>query len=157
MDPRLFADGPMGLRAQLLEIPLPRRLAYDADTNALYINFERLQVRAAQEVESIRREVAAKLDGIGRKVYAIVNYDNFSLAPELVDDYAAMVQGLLSTYYWDVTRYTTSSFLRHKLGDALQRRGVAPHIYESSDEALKHLRDLDAAAGVMGDGLSDLL
>ena len=153
MDARLFASGPMGLREQLLEIPLDRRLTYDADSNALFINFERLSVRTPQDVEDIRRHVANKLAGIGKKVYAIVNYDNFSLAPELVDDYAAMVKGLLEAYYWDVTRYTTSGFLRMKLGDALERRGVAPHIYESSDEALKHLRDIevlrDAAPGAV--------
>jgi propionate CoA-transferase len=153
MDARLFASEPMGLREQLLEIPLDRRLTYDADSNALFINFERLSVRTPQDVEDIRRHVANKVAGIGKKVYAIVNYDNFNLAPEVVDDYAAMVKGLLEAYYWDVTRYTTSGFLRMKLGDALQRRGVAPHIYESSDEALKHLRDIevlrDAAPGAV--------
>jgi propionate CoA-transferase len=41
-----------------------------------------------------------------------------------------------------VTRYTTSGFLRMKLGDALARRGVAPHIYESGDEAREHLKEL---------------
>ena len=61
-----------------------------------------------------------------------------------------MVKGLLAAYYWDVTRYTTSGFLRLKLGDALQRRGVAPHIYESSDEALAHLRQIEDAAGGSG-------
>jgi propionate CoA-transferase len=147
MEARLFGAEPMGLRERLLEIPLARRLSYDADLNALFINFERLQVRTPQDVEAIRREVARKLDGIGRKVYAIVNYDSFSIAPELVDDYAAMVKGLLETYYWNVTRYTTSGFLRLKLGDALLRRGVAPHIYESSDEALKHLRELEDGGG----------
>jgi propionate CoA-transferase len=29
-----------------------------------------------------------------------------------------------------------------KFGDALRRRGVAPHIYESREEAEGHLRDL---------------
>jgi propionate CoA-transferase len=151
MDARLFGSEPMGLREHLLEIPLARRLTYDADSNALFINFEHFSVRTAQDVEDIRRHVANKLAGIGKKVYAIVNYDDFSLAQELVDDYAAMVKGLLEAYYWDVTRYTTSGFLRMKLGDALERRGVAPHIYESSDEALKHLHDIevlrDAAPG----------
>ena len=36
-----------------------------------------------------------------------------------------------------VTRYTTSAFLRMKLGDALLKRRVAPHIYESREEARK--------------------
>jgi hypothetical protein len=34
-----------------------------------------------------------------------------------------------------VTRYTTSTFLRMKIGDALKERKMAPHIYESREEA----------------------
>ena len=44
----------------------------------------------------------------------------------------------VSKFYGSVTRYTTSSFLRMKLGDALKRRGVAPYIYESPEEAREH-------------------
>jgi hypothetical protein len=29
------------------------------------------------------------------------------------------------------------------LGDALKRRALAPHIYESAEEASTHLRDLE--------------
>jgi propionate CoA-transferase len=35
-----------------------------------------------------------------------------------------------------VSRYTTSAFMRLKLGEALQGRGVSPHVYESRREAL---------------------
>lgn len=42
---------------------------------------------------------------------------------------------LVNGHYECVTRYTTSSFLRLKLGDALKRRGVSPYIYESPEEA----------------------
>jgi propionate CoA-transferase len=54
-----------------------------------------------------------------------------------------MVQGLVDRFYHGVTRYTTSSFLRLKLGEALLRRNVAPHIYESAEEARAHLRELE--------------
>ena len=53
----------------------------------------------------------------------------------------ASVKDLVDRYYWGVTRYTTSNFLRMKLGDALAQRGLAPHIYESAEEAHHHLRD----------------
>jgi propionate CoA-transferase len=39
-----------------------------------------------------------------------------------------------------VVRYTTSGFLRAKLGPALAARGVAPHLYETADDARRHLR-----------------
>jgi propionate CoA-transferase len=50
-----------------------------------------------------------------------------------------MVRGVVDAFYLDVTRYTTSGFLRLKLGEALVRRGVAPHIYFSPEEARAHL------------------
>jgi propionate CoA-transferase len=45
----------------------------------------------------------------------------------------------LSKHYSGVSRYTTSTFLRMKLGEALEQRDVAPHIYENSEEARKAL------------------
>jgi propionate CoA-transferase len=87
--------------------------------------------------------VERTLAPLGRKVYVIVNYDNFSILPDVIDEYSAMVKGLVDRFYSGVTRYTTSGFLRTKLGDALSRREVAPHIYESADEARSHLRELE--------------
>jgi propionate CoA-transferase len=60
----------------------------------------------------------------------VVNYDGFDILEDLVPEYAAMVKELTERYYRRVTRYTTSAFMRMKLGEALERRGVAAHIYE---------------------------
>ena len=139
MEAAIFRDGKMGLRERMLAIPLPRRFAYAADQDIFFINFERLAIRRPQDVADVRAEVEKNLKPIGHKVYAIVNYDGFEIVPELVDAWSAMVQHLMAHYYTRVTRYTTSNFLRMKLGDALEGRGVAPHIYESAQEALAHL------------------
>jgi propionate CoA-transferase len=56
-----------------------------------------------------------------------------------------MVKGLIERFYSRVTRYTTSTFLRAKLGDALRNRDVAPYIFESAEEAQAHLRELGQA------------
>ena len=69
----------------------------------------------------------------------LLNYDNFVILPELLDDYIDMVKGLVDRFYSEVSRYTTSAFLHMKLGDALSRRDVAPHIYESREEAEEFL------------------
>ena len=58
----------------------------------------------------------------------------------LFDSYSGMVRYLIDNFYLDVTRYATSGFLRMKLGEELQNRGVAPHIYESSEDARAHLK-----------------
>jgi propionate CoA-transferase len=140
MDAAIFGDEPMGLRERMLALPLAQRLSYDEEHNVLFLNFERMSVRTSADVAAVLAEIRRRLDEIGHKVYGIVNYDNFDLAPEVADEYAAMVHQLVENYYFGVSRYTTSGFLRAKLGKALTRRGVAPHIYESAAEALKHVR-----------------
>ena len=141
MDARIFNPAPMGLREDMLAMPLEQRFSYDAQQNLFFINFERLVVRNHTDVERLRKHVEEMLRPAGRKVYVIVNYDNFTILPEVMDDYAAMVHDLVDRFYSGVTRYTTSGFLRMKLGASLKKRDVAPHIFES--EARVHLRELE--------------
>ncbi|MCB1552357.1 MAG: malonate decarboxylase subunit alpha [Xanthomonadales bacterium] len=139
MDAALFAEPPIGLRERLLAIPLADRFAFDAATQTLFINFERLTIRNQADIDAIRHQVERLLGPIGERVYAVVNYDHFHIDPDLQDAWAAMVSDLIERYYRNVTRYSTSSFLRAKLGPALAARGVAPHLYESAEEARGHL------------------
>jgi len=74
------------------------------------------------------RAVESRLEPLGHKVAAIVNYDNFSITPEMLDEYAGMVRSIVERYYLDVTRYTTSTFTRAKLGAALEGARVASHL-----------------------------
>ena len=143
MDQRIFANGPMGLRDQLLRMPIEQRFTYHPGENRFFVNLEGHRVRSHEDVEEIRRIVETKLAPLGRKVYAVVNYDSFEIFPDIIDEYSAMVHDLVDRFYSGVTRYTTSSFLRAKLGDALKQRALAPHIYESAEEATAHLRDLE--------------
>jgi propionate CoA-transferase len=148
MDRRIFADQPMNLREQMLSIPLEQRFTYDEATNHFFVNLERFALRDEHDIERVRQIVVDRLAPLGKRVYAIVNYDNFTIEPELLDAYSAMVRGLMDRYYADVTRYTTSGFLRLKLGDALDKRGVAPHIYESAAEAEKSLQEIERSKSV---------
>jgi propionate CoA-transferase len=140
MDPRIFAQQPMNLKPELITIPLSERLVYNADENIFFINFEGMAIHSMAAIAEIEVAVKDKLSPLGRKVFAIVNYDNFEILPELVDVYCDMVKKIVERFYSGVTRYTTSAFLRMKIGDALKNRGVAPHIYESRHEAHSALK-----------------
>ena len=83
----------------------------------------------------------SKVGDLGERVYAIVNYDYFTILPELFDAYSAMVRKLMDRYYSGVSRYTTSGFLRMKLGESLMKRGVSPHIFENAAQARKDWRE----------------
>ena len=144
MDARIFQPEPMGLREDLLSMPLEQRLVYDPKQNLFFVNFENLHVGSRDTIERIRALVAERVGALERKVFTIVNYDGFSIAPELIDDYIAMVGDVVERFYAGVTRYTTSTFLRAKMGDALTQRGLASYIYESAEEARAHLRTLES-------------
>lgn len=140
MDARIFRDGPMGLRTALVGLPLERRFSYDPHSGILFINFEGLRITRPEQITAIADHVDQLARRAGQRMAAVVNYDNFSITPELLPEDSAMVAHLMERYYTRVTRYTTSAFLRMKIGDALAARGVAPHLFEQQEEALRALR-----------------
>ncbi len=123
------------MREDMLRLPLDARFSYDHERNILYLNFEDLQVKSMKTIEDVLAKIRQICGPLGHKVYAVVNYDDFELDKDLEDAYLDGVQEMGDTYFHGVTRFTTSAFMRAKLGDALESRGVAPHIYESEDEA----------------------
>ena len=116
MDSRVFAAAPMELRAQLLALPLSRRFTYDSQRNVFFANFEGYAVKSLADVDAIRSAIEERLRAIGHKVPAIVDYDNFTVLPDALDAYSDMVRDVAMSHYSHVTRYTTSAFLRAKLG-----------------------------------------
>ena len=135
MDARIFNDVLMELEQTLLDIGFDQRLSYDPQRNLLFLNFEGLQVRTEEDVDRVRSTVERRCEDIGRRVGVMVNYDGCRIDPAVLDVWAAMVRHLEETRYTQVTRYTTSAFMRMKLGEALSRRNVAPHIFESREDA----------------------
>jgi len=134
MDPRIFCPESLDLRGRLLDLNLSDRLAFDTDRNILLLNFEGLHVRSSRDVAAIREAVTQKVVEIGKRVAVVVNYDSFRLDDEVAREYADMVREMEDAHYTRVSRYTTSAFMRVKLGRELTRT-VRPHIFESKAEA----------------------
>lgn len=141
MDARLFAPLAMNWRTDFLALPLAQRLVYDAHQELFFVNFEGFEVGDVATIDAICAKVAELLAPLARKVPAVINYDNFSVAPELLDDYVAAVNGLAERYYSKVTRYAHSTFMRASLGRAFRRIEKDPALFVSSAEALLRLRE----------------
>ena len=141
MDARLFKSEPMGLREDLLRMPFEARFSYNNEHNVLFLNFENLEVKTIDVVNAAKDRIRAIVEPLGHKVYAVVNYDGFLLDRDLEDAYLDAVTELSERYYHGVTRFTTSAFMHAKLGETLTKRGVAPHIFESEEEAKAAVRD----------------
>jgi propionate CoA-transferase len=137
MDPRIFVDEPMKLKDTLLSISLEDRMQFDSKKGAAFYNFQGLRVMTHKDVEDIRRAAESLCQPIGRKVKVFVNYDDFQIDENIADEYWAMVSSLHEKYYTHVSRYTTSTFMRMKMGSALESRGLAAHIFETQQEAIE--------------------
>ncbi len=135
MDVRIFRPEPMGLKDSLLSISLLDRVSYNAGRNMLFLNFQGLKLRTPKDAQDVQDAVERRCKEIGRKVSVVVNYDGFQIEEAAMDAYAGVVEYMSKTYYGNITRFTTSAFLRDKLGKAIRDRGLAPHIYETRGEA----------------------
>jgi propionate CoA-transferase len=147
MDERIFRDEPMELMEELTNMKLSERVTYDAERNKLFLNLEGWSVRKKSDVLDLWKVLEAACQKAGRRVNAVVNHDGCRIAEDLYDDYAEMIAHMVEHHYQSTARYSTSSFMRLKMGEALSKRGLQPHIFESADEAHESLDASKEKAG----------
>ena len=101
----------------------------------LFIDFAGYRVRRAEQVEAVREQVARLIGPIGSKVEAVIDYDGCSIDPAVAEAWFDMARDVQTRFYSKASRYTTSAFMRLKLGAALAWREMAPHVFETAAEA----------------------
>ena len=141
MDSRLFRPEQCGLEQQLLGRSLSDRISFDPEREILFINYEGFHVRTTDDVELVRREVEGRCRAVGHKIAVIINYDGFTLDPSVSDAFFSMITYLQQRYYTTASRYTTSAFMRLKLGASLAERALQPHVFETLPEAHANLTE----------------
>lgn len=140
MDPRIFIDAPMGLRDDLLTLGITQRIQFDAGRDILFINLAKMNIRSPDDMSEIKTRVETVLAPLGRKVDVVVNYDQTQIDDTLAHAWSDMVDDLEARLYKRVTRYSTSAFLRRKLGQTLERRRRVT-IFDSERAAEAALRE----------------
>jgi propionate CoA-transferase len=73
MDPRIFQLPPMGLKADLLTIPLEERFTYQSADNVFFINLENYYVKSSEEIQRMKEIVEETLAPLGKKVHTIID------------------------------------------------------------------------------------
>jgi len=149
MDVEIFTPGRMGL-AQGPVLSLRERVTYRPDADLLYLNFEGLRLDTEADAEALAVQLEPELAAYGRTMAAVVNYDNFWLAPAAADRYWAMIRHNTTHYLSSTTRYSTNAFFRHQLGERFSLARLDGHVYRSFDEAVHHLEPPAGAAGADG-------
>lgn len=140
MNPALFAEADMKLKKTMLAMNWDDRLRYVEADNTVFANISGLSIETGEDIETMRENLDAFFAAIGRKVDLISNYDGVSIAPRLSGRFADMLTELETKYYHTATRYSTSAFLRQKMGQDLKTRKISPHIFETQEEAAAYVK-----------------
>ena len=145
MDRRIFEERSMKLRKQLLDIPVMDRFVFDELNNIVFSNMSGLDIETSEELAEYADAANEFFRGLGKKVNTISNFDGISVSPRLAGRFANLMAQLEYDYYLTATRYTTSAFLRQKLGEDLKQRSIQPHIFETRKEAAAYIQAIKAA------------
>jgi propionate CoA-transferase len=143
MDAAIFRPASMRLRDRMLDIRIDDRLSYDAETNTIFMNYAGMRVRTEADIKTILAAVDRVLEPLGKRVNSVVNYDRFVVEDDALEAYMEAVRYVEQKYYLKVTRYTNSGFMRLKLGKELETRKLSSRVFESADEAKRHLAARD--------------
>ncbi|WP_209425899.1 CoA-transferase [Pararhodobacter sp. SW119] len=135
MDFRIFRPEPMEIRRDLLHLDLDDRITLNAEEKRLYINFEKMRIRSAEDIAQVRARVEALCAPLGAPVDVIVTYDGFRVEDDLAEAYGRMVAELQARFYRNVTRYSGSAFTRMKLGRILPGPLERPHLFRQDGAA----------------------
>lgn len=145
MNPRIFADQPMDLLADLLNQNLKDRVSFDTQQKILVLNLEGWSVRKKADITDLKKVIVEACEGIGGRVNIMINQASCRIAEDLYDEYADMVAYVTKHHYGRSARYATSALTRQKLLEALRRRGLDTHVFANATEAYDFLRQQAAA------------
>ena len=81
----------MGLKDRL-SITLKNRIVYDEKRETVFYNFQGLHIREQKQIDELFDMIDSVIGGVGEKVFAIANYDNFHVEEDLLDVYKRQVE-----------------------------------------------------------------
>lgn len=141
MEERIFRKKPMKLKASMMDRRLLDRFVYKAENNTVYADLSGLAIVTPEDLTTVKRNLRRFFDSIGQRVDIISNYDGVEIGQDVYQGYADFLRELEEKYYITATRYTTSAFMRQKLGSGLKDRSIRPHIFETQAEAEAYMAD----------------
>jgi propionate CoA-transferase len=140
MNPTIFNETRMRLKQSMLSMNWDDRLNYIEAEDTVFANISGLSIETIEDLDVMREKLNAFFAGIGHKVDVISNYDGVTIGPRLSSRFADMLSELETKHYNTATRYTTSAFLRQKMGQDLKSRKISPHIFETREEAAAYVK-----------------
>jgi guanylate kinase len=57
----------------------------------MFLNFAGLRVRTSKNIQDIQDAVEPRMRAVGKRMQAVINYDNFVIHEDVMDEYADLV------------------------------------------------------------------
>lgn len=130
MAPEIFQPMAMGLDIQRLARNFDDRISYDTDRNLLFLNLEGHRFETSDDVEVIREVLESTVKNFNQKVDLVANFNGCSVNPAIMDSLMTFRRHMENHYISRTVDYSTSAFMRVKLGEELAKRKVKPHVFE---------------------------
>ncbi len=117
--------------------------SYDKKLDILDVDFENLKVKSEADADAafaLIREVYMR--DIKHRVYALINYTNFSLDRRLTDYWGSKVKAAVTAYSIVAIRYSVDSLTRTIVKTIAVKAHTPSNMYESREQALAVLQGL---------------
>ncbi|GEM_PF-1181366 len=122
---------------------MQERLHYHSQLNILEIDFSHLSIVSPGQIEQLREALKSKMGPLGRKVYALVNYEAFQVEDELKERYSDMLGQISRRYFLGTARYSGSSLARVTRKNFSLENGIEGTTFpcrEKALEAIAHMK-----------------
>ena len=118
------------------------RFVFDPEENILFIDLAGLRIETRDQVDETRQAVREILESRGRRAYAIVNYEDTEIAPEIVDYYGESIKELYDRYSLTTVRYSSSGLTRSMLRYLGAAKDLESNIFATREEAIRAIDEL---------------
>ncbi len=124
MDARIFMHDSMGLRTDLIDAPISRRIRLDTSTNKILCNLRGYQINKQKHIDMIFARITELCEHQNQRVHMDAWYNSFAVSDEYLKAYTEMMAAIEKRYFSSVHRHIRDPFLRTKLMAELLENGI---------------------------------
>lgn len=116
---------------------MQERLHYHRELNILEIDFSHLTIVSGGQIEQLRKALKSILKPLGKKAYALINYEGFQVEDELKERYINMLGQISRRYFLGTARYSGSSLARVTRKNFSLENGIEGTTFSCREKALE--------------------
>ena len=122
-------------------------LSFDRAERIMFVCLAGLRLETDQQVDQMFDAIEQfwTHECGGQKVFAVIDYTNFSFALSLTESYARQVKYAVVTYTIATVRYTTDVSTRANLRAVAVKSHLPSNLYATREDAISVVRELRAS------------